>query len=535
MEEDTDWAEEERHFNRLSKVRELLNEAHLELNMAHSEQCLNFLIEDPEIKDHLLKFSNLISSDPINYSLNPIFTGITSIHNLIEQVADKLNRLSTPPTSPDKSISGSIHANTNYPPLPDTTTGNSNPTTPKPAYNTAAKNAQAKPTQPAKTGPKLPTNPKTAHHPTRMVVQFKPNGIPTEQRPDPSKIVGSINEALANNPQAKHMKVVAASFNNQGNLILSTRTDQTAEDLMKFQNSFAHILADISNRQEIIIREDKKWFKVQIDGVSTGFLSAMNGRIQHSAEDVHTELINCNPIYAKSNELIVAKPRWLRTEEELSTTLKSSLVFALTDESTARQLLNQRSLAAFGRHCTLRAFQDRPPVTQCRNCWSLNHTTHRCTETQRCRLCSALHDEKEHPQADPNNCQRCTTAREYGDTMETTTGGHCPHDVRCANCISNNLENTNHPADARRCPVRLEKYGTARENERRAQKSDNPWIKAKTKKPKPQGPSEQPRPTTGANPSQNRFNPISSPNMRPPATTHFCNPEPTIFNTPMQQ
>lgn len=302
---------------------------------------------------------------------------------------------------------------------------------------------------------------------------------------------------------------------------------------MKFQNSFYHLLANLNNQQEVIIREDKKWYKIQVDGVSTGSLTALNGRILHSAEDVHLELLACNPLYANSKDCIVAKPRWLRTEEELSTTSKSSLVFALTDESTARQFLNQKSLAAFGRHCTLRAFQDRPPVTQCRTCWSLNHPTHRCTETQRCRICSGHHDEKEHQPTDPANCQRCNTAKEYGDTMDTSAEGHCPHDLRCINCTANNHVDNNHPADARRCPVRLEKYGTARDNERRAQKSSNPWIKVKSKKAKSKDTNNLPTPTTNP-PSNNRFEPLAGPSTQTQTPTPFHNPEPTMSNAIIQ-
>jgi hypothetical protein len=532
MEEVTDWTEQEHHFNRLNKVRELLNELHEEFIAAQNEHCLNFLTEDPEIQEHLATFSRLYP-DPKTHNLNPILTGITDIQKLIEQVSGKLDKIQTQPSpSPDKSINGSIHANTTHSPATET----ARPTAKLP-YNTTAKNAQNKTPQvpqPIKTDSKTPLNPKTSHHPSRLVVQFKPNGIPTEKRPDPSQIVGNINAALALNPQSTHMKVVAANFNNQGNLILSTRSDQTAEELTKFQNSFSHVLADLSNRQEIVIREDKKWFKIQIDGVSTGSLSAANGRILHSAEVVHTELMACNPIYAMSKEFIVAKPRWLRTEEELHTTLKSSLVFALTDEPTARQILNQKSLAAFGRHCTLRAFQDRPPVTQCRNCWSLEHTTHRCTEAQRCRLCSALHDEKDHPKTDPAECQTCTLAREYGDTMDTTDEGECPHDLRCTNCIANNQADNRHPADARRCPIRLEKYGTARENKKHAQRSPNPWIKAKPKKTKPKG-NNDPKVSTANLPPQNRFGPLNVPNTQIHAPTPINNPPPTMANTFFQQ
>lgn len=135
----------------------------------------------------------------------------------------------------------------------------------KPLYTTTVKNTQPKTPQITKQDPKQPLNPKTSHHLSRLLVQFKPNGIPPEQRPDPSHIVGNINASLAHDPLSKHLKVVAANFNNQGNLILSTWSDQMAEHLMKFQNSHYHLLANLNNQQEVIIREDKKWYKIQVD------------------------------------------------------------------------------------------------------------------------------------------------------------------------------------------------------------------------------------------------------------------------------
>ena len=503
---DNDWSEPERHFTRLSKARYLINELNEVLSAAQREKCLSFLTEDQEIKDSIAKFHALTHQENNIPQLNPIYAGIADIHRLIAQVTERIDKMAPPldTNTHDKSINGSIHATGHGPP---------------PRSHQASKTPQsAHPTPPkaqpqAKQEPKIPQNPKTSYHPSRLVVQFSPNGIPVDKRPDPSIIVGSINDGLDTNPKSKHIRVVAASFNTQGNLILSTRSDQTAEELLKFQNSFSHVLTNISNRQEVILREDKKWFKIQVDGVNTGSLSIGNGRVMHSADTVHQELANCNPIYTTALRHIVAKPRWLRTTEELITTPKSSLVFALTDESSARQILNQKTLAAFGRHCTLRAFQDRPPVTQCRICWRLNHTTHQCKETQRCRICSGHHEEKDHPHTNPNECHKCCTAREYGDTMDTTADGHCPHDLRCINCSSNNREDCDHPADARRCPARIEKYGTARENERRAQKNSNPWIKVKPKKTKPKTLNS---PTTGITipSSQNSFDPLSTPRVQ---------------------
>ena len=141
-----------------------------------------------------------------------------------------------------------------------------------------------------------------------------------------------------------------------------------------------------------------------------------------------------------------------------------------------------------------------------RNCWRFDHTTTACKEQQRCRLCSGLHDEATHPFADPSKCQRCTIANENGDFMDTADEGRCPHDLRCLNCLGKNSEH-NHPADARRCPARLDRYGTARDNERRAQKSSNPWssVKPKKSKTKTLTPTLPSPPSHTTPPSANRF------------------------------
>ena len=66
--------------------------------------------------------------------------------------------------------------------------------------------------------------------------------------------------------------------------------------------------------------------------------------------------------------------------------------------------------------------------------------------------------------------------------MDTAAEGRCPHELKCINCITDYEKDHEHPADSRRCPARLEKYGTARDNERRASKSENPWAKVKPRK-----------------------------------------------------
>ena len=258
--------------------------------------------------------------------------------------------------------------------------------------------------------------------------------------------------------ESKHLKVVAASYNRQGNLILSTRADQTTAELLKHEDVLKPTLARLSGNREVIIREYKKWFKIQIDGVNTGALTIGNGQVIHSAEKIHDEFLACNPHYEPLTKNIVAKPRWLRTNEELLTTPRLSLVFALDDEQSAKNLLNNRALAAFGRHCSLRAFQERPPVSQCRKCWSLDHITDRCQRTQTCQLCSGPHPETKHQSPNPTGCPRCALAQENGDHMDTSAEGVCPHELKCTNCYTDPKKDHEHAADSRRCPARLERY-----------------------------------------------------------------------------
>ena len=165
----------------------------------------------------------------------------------------------------------------------------------------------------------------------------------------------NINTALTANRTSKHLKVIAASFDNHSNLIISTRADQTAKELLKHKDIIIPTLHNLLGNCETILREDKKWYKIQINSMNTGSLTIGGPQKVYLPEEIHTELLNCN---ANTQNIITSKPHWLCTEEELQTTHRSSLVFALTDENTAKLILSYRSLAAFGKHCSVKAFQD---------------------------------------------------------------------------------------------------------------------------------------------------------------------------------
>ena len=503
---ETDWADDDIHFTRSHRIQEMLKDLAREVEMAEAEGYLKQVLEDSAITELMIRLSALVPCLSTKSQTDKILAGILDIKSLVRSMSTETDRPSLTPNESyaSKTLSSSRHAPGQAPEGPGKKIPNTNSHT-----SAASKNESTKKATPSDQFKKTPTNPNAAHHPSRVVINFSPNGLPQDARPSPQQVVTTLNQALGNNPQAKHLKIVVANFNYQGNLIVSTRSDQTAAELIKFRETFRKPLGNICSNREMTIKEDKKWYKIQIDGVSTSFSPSENKFGLHYAETVHEELSACNPSYAKLQDTLSANPKWLRTEEELTTTPRSSLVFALSDEDTARTLLDQKTLADFGRHCSLRAFQDRPPVTQCRKCWKFDHTTHKCKDQEKCRICGGPHSESEHTYQNPTDCTKCMAASMNGDDTMSDESGPCPHSNRCANCVTKTNTDHDHPADARRCPTRLAKYGTARENERRASKNSNPWAKPppqpKNPPQKPNQPRQQPR-TTRLNDSNDTEN-----------------------------
>ena len=488
------------------------------VNKIKEKGHLEAINKEEDITHALRRLSESLPIIPANVHIEPILNEIGKLSQKVNSLTESLDaqrkmNLET------RTLQDSIHSPTPPPPTWNPS-ASPNPNNHRPAsFSSAVQNGKTPPQQ----HPTTTSNPRLAHHQSRLVVQFPPNGIPANNRRDPSNIVTMINAALSNTQEASHIKVVAANYNKQGNIILSTRTDQTAAELSRHEATIKPVLAAIGGTQNVTIREDKRWFKIQIDGVSTGALTIGEGRILYPGERIHNELITCNPLYSQLTKHIVAKPRWLRINEELMAIPRSSLVIAFDYEQAAKAILNLKSMAAFGRHCSMRLFQDRPPVTQCQKCWSFDHATERCNNETVCRMCGGSHPESDHQTTEPGSCDKCKLAQELGD-MDTSADGQCSHQFKCTNCVIDYEKDHEHPADSRRCPTRIEKYGSARDNNRRTTKNGNPWTKVKPKKtgpkkkmPKPDQPlpSQPPpsqhtpiQPSSSQGPSQNRYGPL---------------------------
>jgi len=113
------------------------------------------------------------------------------------------------------------------------------------------------------------------------------------------------------------------------------------------------------------------------------------------------------------------------------------------------------------------------------------------------------------------DCGKCKVLEDSnGMELDRDT---CTHKLHCTNCSTEtHIFDKNHTADARRCPICLEKYGTACSNEQKALKSNNPWKVVNTKKPR------KPRTT----------NPTSQAAQKVPPEQLACQNQFSIFEDP---
>ncbi|KAJ7132897.1 Endonuclease/exonuclease/phosphatase [Mycena crocata] len=178
------------------------------------------------------------------------------------------------------------------------------------------------------------SNPLNAHHPSRLIVQVLPEGIKPDERPEHTKLVNTINERLATSQESKHLVVVSVKWNGNGNCIVFTRSDQTAAELKQHANRFVDLIAQ---GHQYIIREDKKWVKVRVDGVRTGRLDPVPGL--YSSETLDQELRTMNPLYATLK--LTEGPQWLRPEKEIVGQNHSSITFAAEEGEGIEHLQSQ--------------------------------------------------------------------------------------------------------------------------------------------------------------------------------------------------
>ena len=169
--------------------------------------------------------------------------------------------------------------------------------------------------------------------------------------------------SLTSKGTSPDLKITAIKWNTQENCIAFTRTDQTAAAVLPFASELPNVIAPGYNGQ---VREDKKWFKVEIWNVRTGACD-YNGSGIYTPQTIHQHLREVNPEYAALN--VVMLPQWVQPENELTNQPYSSVVFTVDSfDQHAHFLRTAKTMAAFGRLATTCKWTDRPPIIQCHRC-----------------------------------------------------------------------------------------------------------------------------------------------------------------------
>jgi len=129
------------------------------------------------------------------------------------------------------------------------------------------------------------SNPNKAHDPIHLVVYFPPD-TNTILREDNFTIVNDINQLLKSNGAPDNQVVTVVKWNLQGNYIIITYSDTTAADIIPFTEGIANVIIPGATDT---IREDKKWFKIEVNNVRTGARDS-NGKDIYSPEFIYENL-----------------------------------------------------------------------------------------------------------------------------------------------------------------------------------------------------------------------------------------------------
>ena len=294
----------------------------------------NFAMDNhiPVLAANLYKTITGQQNPTTSHQDSPISEALKSLTEEVKRIAAKVDQQQPPRNqSPNPGLSASAHN-------PENARAKS--------YADAATSQKTNPPMATNPWSKAPTNPSKAHHPTCLAIVFD-STPPPDSRRDEATTVQDINASLTSKGAPLDLKITAIKWNTQGNCIAFTRTDQTAAAVLPFTSELPNVIAPGHNGQ---VREDKKWFKVEIQNVRTDAYD-YNGSGIYTPQTIHQHLREVNPEYAALNVVIL--PRWIRPENELTNQPYSSVVFAVDSfDQHAHFLRLAKTMAAFGRLAT---------------------------------------------------------------------------------------------------------------------------------------------------------------------------------------
>lgn len=350
---------------------------------------------------------------------------------LKRQIASLLTLVQLLPTAHSTPTPGTTKTTAGAPPVPRTKSNGNTTVTPTYANVTKSTTNNAPEWKTVSTKkPKattLPTDPLPAQH-TRKDRQFviiRQSSTSTANveltNNQHIRIKDTINTALKGTGCA----ITQVSNTLKGNLHITTRADNTAEQVIKAAGT--HLLPTLQtldlNITAIHINND--WEKVVVHGIQLSYYEDMQDGMDKLKQDLKFE----NP-----GLLLRTLPHYITKPEQRETKLQSSVAFAVSDKATAASL-TRRGVAILAGHHKVAHFQKRTPFSHCRQCLNKGHDQPKCTNTPRCALCAGTHTTNEH------KCDKgCATGRPCAHTA-----------LKCLHC-----EEPHRAFDRTKCTYQLE-------------------------------------------------------------------------------
>jgi len=227
---------------------------------------------------------------------------------------------------------------------------------------------------------------------------------------DSISIRNNINNAL----KSANLNIMVATVTmsqSKSNIVITTMPETTAEDLLKHQKIWQHVLEFTK------VKKDEKWYKVVAHGISTAIFHTENG-MQLLKEEVET--------FNKDFKL-VCLPTWLTSEEVQSQKAHSSVILAFGSDQEAKKALRNRLIIA-GVSVKTAIYNVSKPTDQCNKCQQFGHHFAKCQNTDKCQICAQNHNTRQH------DCFLCP---------QIEKGTTCIHTVlKCSNCQETHRANS---------------------------------------------------------------------------------------------
>jgi hypothetical protein len=229
-----------------------------------------------------------------------------------------------------------------------------------------------------------------------------------------------INQALLDAKASPYLKVASTSLNPRGNIVVLTKDNCSAAEVLKFQDQIQKAVNSLDKHTENI-KTSEDWAKVLVHGIyQEYFPDTVDGmeKLKKEIEDFNSKV------------KVMNTPRYLLRPERRVGKQHSSVVFAFQNRDVLKNLVRS-GLHAMGNSQKVEEFFSVRPVDQCPKCQGFGHHHQRCKKDPSCRICSETHLTSEH---------KCNTCKSISKL--------CPHSTpKCINCSGK------HKANDPTCPT----------------------------------------------------------------------------------